>query len=311
MASYLITGGCGFIGSHLVEALLAAGHQVRVLDDLSSGRRDRLPDAVELLVGDITDPVAMRAALAGMQGCFHLAAIASVVRSTADWVGSHRVNLTGAVTLFDAAQGLGGSGGGLPVVYASSAAVYGPQETLPIAEDNPTRPQSAYGADKLAVELQARVAGLLHGVRTCGLRLFNIYGPRQDPTSPYAGVVSIFARRLLAGEPLAIRGDGLQVRDFVYVADAVRCLVAAMDRASLAAPVVNVCSGRPTSVLELAQVLADLLGREARLTFEPPQPGDIRRSLGDPTAARALLGVSVETPLREGLAATLAWIRGA
>lgn len=304
MATYLVTGGCGFIGSHLVEALLAEGHRVRVLDNLSSGRREQVPAAAELLVGEVTDPAAVRAALAGTEGCFHLAAVASVVRSTEDWLGSHRVNLGGTVTVLDAAQAAG-----QPVVYASSAAVYGPQETLPIAEGNPLRPQSGYGADKLSSELQARVAGLLHGVPTCGLRFFNVYGPRQDPASPYAGVVSIFARRLLAGEALAIRGDGRQLRDFVYVVDAVACLRAAMSKASLAAPVVNVCSGRGTSVLDLAATLGRLLGVEPRLDFGPPQPGDIRQSRGEPSALAALLGVACSTSLEQGLAVTLEWLR--
>lgn len=304
MASYLVTGGCGFIGTHLVSALLAAGHRVRVLDDLSSGHRRQLPAGAELTEGSILDPAAVRDALAGMAGCFHLAAIASVVRSTADWVGTHRVNLTGAITVLEAA-----SARALPVVYASSAAVYGAQERLPIAEDNPLRPESAYGADKLALELQARVAGLLHGVPTFGLRLFNVYGPYQDPASPYAGVVSIFARRLLAGEPLTIRGDGGQVRDFVYVADAVAALRAAMERAALAAPVVNVCSGRATSILDLAAILGRLLGRAPSLRFDPPQPGDIRRSEGDPAKAKALLGVTMDTGLDAGLAITLDWLR--
>jgi len=303
VARYLVTGGCGFIGSHLVQALLAAGHAVRVLDDLSSGRREQLPDGVELLVGTILDGALLRRALAGTAGCFHLAAIASVQRSTSDWVGTHGVNQTGAIALFDAARAAA-----LPVVYASSAAVYGAQQRLPIAEDNPTRPESAYGADKLGVELHARVAGLLFGLPTLGLRLFNVYGPRQDPASPYAGVVSIFARRLLAGEPLAIRGDGQQLRDFVYVADAVRALRAAMDHASATAPVVNVCSGRPTSILDLAGTLGRLLERQPALVFGPPQPGDIRRSLGDPALGRSLLGVRADTALEEGLAATLDWL---
>jgi UDP-glucose 4-epimerase len=304
LARYLVTGGCGFIGSHLVQALLAAGHGVRVLDDLSSGRREQLPGGAELLVGGILDGALLRRALAGTAGCFHLAAIASVPRSTSDWVGTHAVNQTGAIALFDAARGAG-----LPVVYASSAAVYGTQQRLPIAEDNPTRPESAYGADKLGVELHARVAGRLFGLPTLGLRLFNVYGPRQDPASPYAGVVSIFARRLLAGEALAIRGDGQQLRDFVYVADAVRALRAAMEHASPAAPVVNVCSGQPTSILDLAETLGRLLDRRPELVFGPPQPGDIRRSLGDPAQGRALLGVSADTALEAGLAATLDWLR--
>lgn len=304
MASYLVTGGCGFIGSHLTRALLAAGHRVRVLDDLSTGRTDNLPEGAELLVGDAADPALAAAALEGMEGCFHLAAVASVLRSVEDWVETHRANVTATVALFAAARARR-----LPVVYASSSAVYGPQQDLePVAESAPLRPASAYGADKLASELHARVAGGVHGVPTFGLRFFNVFGPRQDPLSPYTGVVSIFARHLLRGEPLTVHGDGLQTRDFIYVGDAVRFLLAGLAKASPQAPVVNVASGRATSVLDLAQGLGRLLGRAPRLYFVPPRPGDVRRSLGDPAAAEALLGLRVETALEAGLETTVKWV---
>lgn len=306
MASYLVTGGCGFIGSHLTRALLAAGHRVRVLDDLSAGRTDNLPEGAELLVGDAADPALAASALEDMEGCFHLAAVASVLRSVEDWVETHRANATATVALFAAARARR-----LPVVYASSSAVYGPQPGLePLAESAPLRPASAYGADKLASELHARVAGGVHGVPTFGLRFFNVFGPRQDPLSPYTGVVSIFARHLLRGEPLTVQGDGLQTRDFIYVGDAVRFLLAGLAKASPEAPVVNVASGRATSVLDLARGLGRLLGREPRLGFAPARPGDVRRSLGDPAAAAALLGLTVETPLEAGLEVTLDWLRG-
>ena len=180
MAHYLVTGGCGFIGSHLVDALIAARHRVRILDDLSSGKRGNVPAAAEVTIGDVADPAAVRDAMSGIDGCFHLAAIASVARSNVDWLGTHRVNLAGAITVLDAARARR-----TPVVYASSAAVYGDNPNVPLTEDAVTRPLTAYGADKLGCELHGRVAWHVHRVPNTGVRLFNVYGPRQDPNSPY------------------------------------------------------------------------------------------------------------------------------
>jgi UDP-glucose 4-epimerase len=237
----------------------------------------------------------------GVDGCFHLAAIASVQRCTEDWLGAHRVNLGGTIAVLDAARATR-----TPVVYASSAAVYGDSAVPPITEDAPARPLSAYGADKLGSELHARVAGHVFGVPSTGLRFFNVYGPRQDPSSPYSGVISIFCDRLRAGKTATIFGDGAQTRDFVFVGDVVRALLAAMMRADPAAPVFNVCTGRPTSILALAHAVADTLGASPQLAFGPPRPGDIRESLGDPARAHAELGVRAEMSLLDGLAATLA-----
>ena len=304
MALYVVTGGAGFIGSHLVDALLADNHVVRVIDDLSSGRPGNLDPRAELFLGDVAEPALVRRAMAGAAGCFHLAAVASVVRCNEDWVGSHRTNLTGTVVVLDAAR----AAGQLPVVYASSAAIYGDQGAGPIAEDAQPSPLSAYGADKLGSELHARAGFGVHGVPTTGLRFFNVYGPRQDPASPYSGVVSIFAARIAAGLPITIHGDGQQVRDFVYVADVVRHLRAAMSRqqATPDASALNVCTGRPTTVLALAQTLSAVVGRSARVGFGPARPGDIRSSLGNPGRAAAALGVSAPTMLSDGLTLTLA-----
>ncbi|HYZ25110.1 MAG TPA: NAD-dependent epimerase/dehydratase family protein, partial [Rhodopila sp.] len=185
MSTYLVTGGAGFIGSHLCDALGARGDVVRVLDDLSTGKRENLRPEVELIVGDIADPLTAADAVAGIDGCFHLAAIASVEKGVTDWLGTHHANLTGTISIFDAIRR---TGRGIPVVYASSAAVYGDAATVPIAETEPCRPLSAYGADKYGSELHARVASHVHGIPTVGLRFFNVYGPRQDPASPYSGV---------------------------------------------------------------------------------------------------------------------------
>lgn len=304
MALYLVTGGAGFIGSHLVESLLADGHQVRVLDDLSTGRRANLPPRVELRVGDVADAPTAAAAMAGVAGCFHLAAVASVERSTLAWLATHRANLGGAIAVFDAAAKAQG-GGPVPVVYASSAAVYGDCRDLPLAETAPTRPLSAYGADKLGCELHARVATRVHGVPTFGARFFNIYGPRQDPRSPYSGVISIFAERIAAGEAVILHGDGGQTRDFVYVADAVRGLRLGMARisggGSARTQVANICTGRATSVGALIELVAEAVGRRPRVLAAPSRAGDIRESVGCPGLADALIGFVAATPIETGL----------
>src|SRR5665213_2338149 len=243
-STYLVTGGAGFIGSHLCDALVGDGHAVRVLDDLSTGVRTNLPASVELIEGDIADQAAMQEAVAGVDGCFHLAAIASVARGVEDWLGTHRANLTGAITLFDTVRR---EPLPVPVVYASSAAVYGDGARLPITEDAAKRPLSAYGADKYACELHAEVASHVHAVPTVGLRFFNVYGPRQDPRSPYSGVISIFCERLRRGAPVEVFGDGGQTRDFIAVADVVAALRAAMARRKTVVPVIPEARGLPAS----------------------------------------------------------------
>ena len=302
MSGFLITGGAGFIGSHLADALLAAGHRVRVLDDFSTGRRENLDPRCEVVEGSVADAPAVRAALAGLDGCFHLAAIASVARSNADWLGTHLVNQTGTIAVLEAARGAR-----LPVVYASSAAVYGDLGGQVAREALRPAPMTAYGADKLGSELHARVGWQVHGVPTLGLRFFNIYGPRQDPDSPYSGVVSIFAARIAEGETLTVHGAGTQTRDFVFVADAVAHLIGAMRHLAEAGgcEVLNVCTGHGTSVLELAHTLGRLHTRTPRLRHGPARAGDIARSVGDPSEAVATLGLHATTTLHEGLAATL------
>jgi UDP-glucose 4-epimerase len=305
MSTYLVTGGAGFIGSHLCEALVARGDSVRVLDDLSTGKRANLPEGVPLIVGDVADAAVVESALAGADGCFHLAAIASVERGVTDWLGTHRANLTGTITVFDAVRRAGTK---LPVVYASSAAVYGDCETIPITEDAACRPLSAYGADKYACELHARVASHVHGIPTAGLRFFNVYGPRQDPKSPYSGVISIFSERISRGMPISIFGDGEQTRDFIYVADVVAALLASMALRPADSLAFNVCTGVATSVADLAWVIAEIAGTGLDVDRQPPRGGDIRHSLGDPGRARAALGLQSPTDLRSGLIHVLGWM---
>lgn len=311
MGRFLITGGAGFIGSHLADALLGAGHRVRVLDDFSTGRRGNLDARCEVIAGDVADPATVREGFAGIDGCFHLAAVASVARGNEDWLGTHRVNQTGTLTVLQAAREMAHDGAPPPVVYASSAAVYGDLGGQPARESLPPAPITAYGADKLGSELHARVGWQVHGVPSLGLRFFNVYGPRQDPDSPYSGVVSIFASRLAGGGAVSVHGAGTQTRDFVYVADAVAHLLAAMRHLPSAGgcEVLNVCTGHGTSVLELAHALARLRGWPPRLLYGPARAGDIARSVGDPALAIDRLGVRAAMPLAEGLAATLAWLR--
>lgn len=304
MALYLVTGGAGFIGSHLTDALLAAGHGVRVLDDLSTGRLANLDPRCAVVRGDVIDPATVRGAMAGVAGCFHLAAIASVARGNEDWRGTHLVNQTGTVTVLDAAR----AEGGVPVVYASSAAVYGDLGAGVASEAAAASPLTAYGADKLGSELHAAVGLRVHGVPSVGLRFFNVYGPRQDPHSPYSGVISIFAALVTADRLVTVHGDGAQERDFVYVGDVATHLLAAMDHLAVhrVSAVFNVCTGRATSVLDLATTLARLHRRAPRIAHGPARVGDIRRSVGDPARAVAALGVRAEVTLADGLARTLA-----
>jgi UDP-glucose 4-epimerase len=305
MPTFLVTGGAGFIGSHLCDALVRRGDTVRVLDDLSTGSRDNLPSGVTLIEADVADPDAVRAAVEAVDGVFHLAAIASVARGVTDWLGTHRVNLAGTITVFDAIRRRGVP---IPVVYASSAAVYGDCATVPIVEDAERRPLSAYGADKYACELHARVASHVHGIPATGLRFFNVYGPRQDPRSPYSGVISIFCERIARGAPIDVFGDGGQTRDFIFVADVVAALLAGMQQPAADAPVFNVCTGTPTNLLELAQTIADLAGTALDVRHREPRAGDIRHSTGTPHRARAAFSLGEPVPLRAGLREVLDWL---
>ena len=304
MSRFLVTGGAGFIGSHLVEALLDNGHGVRVLDDLSTGFLRNLPRQAEFIEADVADAEAVDRAFEGVDGCFHLAAIASVPRSHCDWVRSHQVNLTGTINVFDQAKPSRRKRE-VPVVYASTAAIYGNCGSVPVDEECPAAPLSAYGADKYACELHARIAGAIHGVPTVGLRFFNLYGPRQASLSPYSGVVSIFAERLLSGEPAEIFGDGEQTRDFTYISDAVVALRRAMRAATTSAFVFNVCTGKGKSVLSLAQTMAALCRTELVVHRRPARCGEVRMSIGDPRRAAERLGFTARTTLTDGLAMTL------
>lgn len=297
---FLITGGAGFIGSHLADELLKRHASVVVLDDLSTGRRENLSDEIHFFQGSVLDTDLIMKLAQGCAGIFHLAAIASVPKSNEDWIGSHRVNQTGTLAVFNASR----ASGKVPVVYASSAAVYGDQRADRLTEQAVVRPLSPYGADKLGSELHGHVAATLFGIPNIGLRFFNVYGPRQESSSPYSGVISIFAAKALSNFPITIYGNGRQTRDFVNVADVVSHLIRAMNLAkgsNKTSGVFNVCTGKGKCVTDLAEMIISLLKSSSSISYSPPRFGDIESSVGNPEAARLSLGVSADIELREGL----------
>lgn len=299
----LITGGAGFIGSHLTERLLAAGHSVRVLDNLSTGKRENLPDsaAVEFRQGDIRDRTEVNAAVRNVDAIVHLAAVASVQASVDDPVSTHETNFDGTLYLLEAAR----RADIRRFLYASSAAVYGDNASLPLAEDASLKPLSPYAADKLAGEHYLTFYFNKFGLQTTAFRFFNIYGPRQDPSSPYSGVISIFVERSLRGEPVTIFGDGRQTRDFVYVGDLVQLLVEALSTPVTAGQVINVGRGRQSSLLDLLAVLEQLTNRPVARQHAPARVGDIVHSCADTTRLQRLLGKVPATDLDAGLRAIL------
>jgi nucleoside-diphosphate-sugar epimerase len=308
----LVTGGAGFIGSHLVERLLRDGHTVRVLDDFSTGRHDNLAfarrgDPLEVIEGDIRDTSAVRAAVTGVDGVFHEAALVSVPRSVEAPELSCDINAHGTARVLDAAR----QAGVRRIVYASSAAVYGETAQLPVSEHAPLVPLSPYGIDKLYTEQLGALYHRLYGTETVPLRYFNVFGPRQDPSSSYSGVISIFVRRLLAGEPVTIHGDGEQSRDFVYVADVMEANMAAMFGPYAGPSPLNVAGGTRTSLNALVAILGDIVGVAPRLTRAPARTGDIRHSQADITAIRRALGYAPRWTVRAGLEALVAAERAA
>lgn len=299
----LLTGGAGFIGSHLAAALVQGGHQVRVLDNLSSGRRENLGSlAVELVVGDIRDWETVRQAVTGCDLVFHQAALVSVPRSLEEPRLNHDVNFTGTLHVFEAAR----QAGIRRVVYASSAAVYGDTPSLPAKESDPPRPMTPYAAAKLMNEQVAAVYNQSYGTEFVGLRYFNVFGPRQDPSSPYSGVLSIFCQAAVAGAGVTVYGDGRQTRDFVYVSDVVAANLAAASLNVDGAPLVfNVGPGAQTDLLQILAVLRELTGAALPIRHEAPRAGDIRHSCADITLARKHLAFTPQTSLAAGLQETL------
>jgi len=305
----LVTGGAGFIGSHLVDRLAGAGHHVFVLDNLSTGTMKNLSDTqgcqnLKVARGDIREtPRSLVKRLGRADRVCHLAALTSVQESIRNPVAASEVNVIGTLRVLDVARRLRAE----RVVFASSAAVYGIPETFPITEGAKVAPISPYGASKAASELYCKAFEENHGIETVSLRYFNVYGPRQA-SSQYSGVISIFARRLLRGLALPIFGDGSQTRDFVFVSDAVDATISALEK-TLRSRVFNVASGAETTILELAETMRQIAGGDSRsrLSFELPRRGDIRRSVADITRTQSELDFHPATSLRDGLSKTIRW----
>jgi UDP-glucose 4-epimerase len=296
----LVTGGAGFIGSHLVEALLARGDCVRVLDNLSTGHLENLAgvqDKIELIEGDIRDDPVVQAALAGVDQVFHLAALVSVPESMAKPVETELINAVGALNILQAAK----AAGVRRVILSSTCAVYGDEPTLPKTESSPSCPQSPYAISKLTAETYCRLFHHSFGLETVRLRYFNVFGPRQDPSSAYSGVISIFVDKLGTGAVPAIFGDGEQTRDFVFVEDVVQANLLAATVPQAPGHVFNIGSGRQVSINQLFAALCDIFDQDAKPAYSPPRPGDILHSYADPSLAHAVLGWSAHVSFEEGL----------
>jgi UDP-glucose 4-epimerase len=305
----LVTGGAGFIGSHLVEALTASGRRVRVLDNLCTGLRsnwDHVRPAPEFHEGDVADPAAVARAMDGVNVVYHLAALASVQQSIDNPAATHQTCATGTLQILDAARRKGVR----RVVYAASSSAYG----IPVGdvqtEDDPVRPLSPYAAAKLAGELYCQAFSATFGLETVRLRFFNVFGPRQRADSPYSGVIAIFSDMLAAGRTPVVHGDGLQSRDFVYVTDVVQALMKAAEAPNVSGGVYNVGTGRSISILDLVGALNRLLGTNLTPKHGPARAGDVRHSRADISRTRRDLGFEPKVVFETGLARTLEWSRG-
>jgi nucleoside-diphosphate-sugar epimerase len=312
----LVTGGAGFIGSHIVEDLVQGGNRVRVLDNFSTGKMENLEglgggtlkpqEDFEVIYGDIRDYRAVEKAAAGADAIFHQAALGSVPRSIEDPITTQNVNADGTLNIFAAARNHG-----VPrVVYASSSSVYGDSETLPKREGTEGKPLSPYALTKKTNEEYGRLFKQLYGLETVGLRYFNVYGPRQDPEGPYAAVIPRFVSALLSGKQPIIYGTGRQSRDFTFVKDVVLANMLALDAPShLCGIAYNIGRGDRTTVLDLLTVLQEVLGMRLEARFEPPRPGDVMHSSADTSNARKMLKFSATSDLRTGLEHSLEWYR--
>ncbi|MCQ3931029.1 MAG: LPS biosynthesis protein WbpP [Chloroflexi bacterium] len=306
MTVSLVTGGAGFIGSHLVEALLAEGHEVRVVDNFATGKRENLSpsiDKIKLYEISITDAAALQEAMEGVNYVFHQAAIPSVPRSVADPVTCHEVNVTGTFNVLNAAR----LAGVKRVVYAASSSAYGDIEGDYKQEDMTPRPLSPYGAAKLSGEYYMQVFHRVYGLETVCLRYFNVFGPRQDPKSEYAAVIPKFATAMLDGKSPTIYGDGTQSRDFTYIENTVKGNLLAAKSPIASGQVINLACGQRYTLLDLVDVINDHLGTDIKPTFAPSRTGDIKHSLADISKAEELLGYAPATLFKDGVANTVKW----
>ena len=309
MSLYLVTGGAGFIGSHLGEELVRRGERVRVVDSLITGKRANLAhvSGVEFIEGDLADIDVAHRAAAGVDYVLHQAAIPSVPRSVSDPITSNRANIDATLNILVASRDAGVK----RLVYAGSSSAYGDQPTLPKSEDMPTRPLSPYALQKLVGEQYLALFTTLYGLDTVTTRYFNVFGPRQDPSSPYSGVISLFISALVDGRQPIIYGDGGQTRDFTYVANVVDGVLRACHAPGLAGEMMNVATGGRISLNELLKTLCELLGVETQAIYRESRAGDVRDSQADVSRAKALTGYVPLVDLREGLEKTLAWFRAA
>src|SRR5919198_4362035 len=309
MSHYLVTGGAGFIGSHLAEELVRRGHRVRVVDSLITGKRRNLDhiSGVEFLEGDLAETNVAARAVQGMDYVLHQAAIPSVPRSVRDPITSNRANVDASLNILVAARDAGVK----RLVYAGSSSAYGNTPTLPKREDMPTNPLSPYALQKLVAEQYCQLFTQLYGFETVTIRYFNVFGPRQDPSSPYSGVISLFASALLEGRRPVIYGDGEQTRDFTYVANVVDGVLRAAEAPGVSGEMVNVATGTRISLNELLRVMNTIVGTSIQPIYKEPRPGDVRDSQADITKAKKLLGYTPIVGLEEGLRHTLDWCRTA
>jgi nucleoside-diphosphate-sugar epimerase len=306
----LVTGGAGFIGSHLADRLLAEGWRVRLLDDFSSGREANvahLNGHAELLRGDLRDRTLLGRALAGVEVVFHQGAVPSVPRSVAEPERTNDVNVTGTLGVLEASR----KAGVRRVVFASSSSAYGDTPVLPKVETMPPCPLSPYALQKYAGERYCQLFHRLYGLETVALRYFNVYGPRQNPNSEYAAVIPRFATACLAGAAPLVFGDGEQTRDFTFVGDAVAANLLAADAPRAPGEVTNVAGGRRVSLNELLREIRALTGARVEARYQPARPGDVRDSLADLSRARELLGYEPQVDLRTGLARTIEHLKSA
>jgi len=304
MAEVLVTGGAGFIGSHVVEAFVAAGDHVRVLDNFSNGRPENLEavaGAIEIIEADIRDAAAVTAAVEGCDSVVHLAAIASVQASLQDPQQTHQVNVNGTLNVLEAAR----QNVVERLVFASSAAIYGDHTNLPLCEQLTPRCLSPYAAHKLMGEAYCSAYYASYGLPTVALRFFNVYGPRQDPNSPYSGVISIFANRMAAGLPPVIFGNGTQTRDFVFVTDVARAVLLACSEPKASGRVLNIASGTQTTIAALATTLNEVLQTNLEPIIAEPRAGEVRFSQGDASQARDTLGWQATVSLHTGFSKLL------
>lgn len=302
MQKILVTGGAGFIGSHTVDQLLGKNFQVVVLDNFSTGNKENLPvghPSLEIKIGDIRDLDVVKDAARGVTQCLHLAAQVSVVKSLEEPADSAAQNILGFINVLNAVK----ENNIKRLVYASSAAAYGTPTKLPLSENILLKPESPYGLEKQINELYVDLFRGLYGLSACGLRYFNVYGPRQDPKSPYAGVIALFSDAVLSKKSLKIYGDGMQTRDFIYIQDVVNSNIAALN--SDFQGIINVATGNSVTLLELIETIEKVIGYTCKKDFKPGREGDIRKSEADASMLNSILGVVAEYSLEDGLRSLL------